>query len=393
MNLTEKLVFAVLSGCLVMLAFLWFNESDTWYSVTLYFGACGALFAGGVLLPLVSAGRLLNWRTAGLVLTSSLSFWLALRVASDWASGLFGPDLESYLLGSLAGAAVVLIPAPFLLGLRYSPRFLIASVVAAVLGGLLFFAFSESFYYGLFLSFASWHAAMCGALHVAYGPESVDGWAAGQSRSVRRAIVGVTAAIVALPVAEEAIGTLIVDGHVNREGGMTVNEAFDARGFRDQRWKPWYDSDCSFGCADPIIDGRFEFQEIEVQHAQGRYQRLFVADRPDPNCLNDVADWKPPLVPRYDTLSPIGSGRCLSYRLSDEPRAPIALRDKRNRVDVLFGLFPLQKYTRQIVRLSDDAVLVEAVYFEFDSRLFGTSMGDVATWPEFLSETLTASPD
>ena len=280
MGIGLKLLFAALSGALVMLTWIMFFETDGWVGEVAFYGSCGALFAAGVLLPYVKSGHLRSWRTVAVFVVSGISFYAAVTAAIEWGSGRFGPNLEDYLVASLVGTAIVLLPAPYLLSLRYSLRFAVLGVIAALLGGWLFEVFEEWFAYSMFLSFALWHVVMCGALHWANPSAADDRWLANVGRRKLYGVASLFSLFIIVPLVDDAIGASLQYRYTANEGGIQVHEPVTAHGFRDRREEPvLFDTGCSFGCITLVNDRTYDFQEYVDDHPDHRFLLFFIARR------------------------------------------------------------------------------------------------------------------
>lgn len=391
MGLSLKLLLAGLSGCLVMLVFLTNSDPETVVGQGLFYGFSGSLFMAGVLLPYVKNQNLVSWRFAGLVLFSGVSFYCAVYAATGWSTGMWGPNLQDYVIASIIGAAIVMLAAPFLLSLRFSVKYAVVSILAAIGGGIAFGAFSELFAYSMFLSFGSWHMLMCISLHVANPSMAEDGWLASVRKPRLRVAIGLLSLIVIVPLVDDGIGALLQYRYTVRDGGIKVHEPVTAYGFRDERKKPWFNTGCSYGCANLVRDGTYSFQEYYVKDDNGRYQTIFIGDRSDPNCWVFGEKSNAPLTPTYQGAARIRDDRCVTYRLANDPTANFAVRENTETVDAIFGLFSLWKTVHRVVRIGGDKVIAEATYYEYRSRFFGDTFGSVGPWGEFIKQALPPS--
>jgi transcriptional regulator with XRE-family HTH domain len=150
-----------------------YDEGRFWVT-TMHYLVSGGLFAMGVLIPELRAGRGFVRRALGLVLASAASFFVAVTLTfrgADWF-GLHGngwdPSIYSVLLASVAGAAIVLVATGWLIGADRPLRLWAAGMAAAVLGGV---AVHGGFLFASleFLSFACWHMLLCLAIRVGRG--------------------------------------------------------------------------------------------------------------------------------------------------------------------------------------------------------------------------------
>jgi hypothetical protein len=169
-RLSVRLALAALSGLSIGLASDWLG-SGTWL---LEYGVPGALFGAGVLWPHLRTGHLLAARAVTLLVFSSVSYWAAVGTAVDLAPALgisagYEPNLAAFLLASLVGAAIVVVPAKWLIPVPTPAPYWVLSAVAALVGAVVM-------YFGLasppvrsdfltYVAFAVWHSLLCVALH------------------------------------------------------------------------------------------------------------------------------------------------------------------------------------------------------------------------------------
>lgn len=389
MGIGLKLLLAGLSGFLV--AHLWINfvdAADSSINFILLYGLCGSLFAAGVLFPYLKREDLRSWRPVGLVIVSAASFYCAVYAASEWASGKWGPNLQDFVIASIIGAGIVLLASPPILALRYSLKYIALGVVAALIGGVLFGVSFDEFEYSLYLSFGSWHMLMCVALHLSNPSAAEDRWLASVKRSKLFSVVAFLALLAFAPLIDDGIGAVIQDRYARNVGGVVVHDRVNAYGFRDERTKSSFTT-CDYGCLALIQDEVYAFQEYVVDDARDTYQLFFIGDRPDPNCRSFGKDWKSPLKPMFQGWLIFGDDRCLTYRIVDKPLAKYAIRESKETVNAGFGLYPLLRTTKQVVRLSDNTTVVEASYYVYYSRFdYGAPIGTVESWAKFLQQAL-----
>ena len=150
----------------------WFSSVEDYLGSIVVCSISGLLFAVGVLSPYMPREDLFGWRSLVIVLISGLSFYCAVWSAAELAFE-FNPDLEAYITGSLVGAVIVLLPAPLLLRVKYSPRYAILGLIAAIAGGWQFDLFEEAFRFSEVLAFGTWHLMMSITLHFANPDESL----------------------------------------------------------------------------------------------------------------------------------------------------------------------------------------------------------------------------
>lgn len=167
-RLSVRLALAILSGLAIL-----FTGDYTGSGWLAEYGVPGALFAAGVLWPHLRAGTLVAVRAVALVAVSGVSYWAAIGAALDLAPKLglndaSEPNLAAFVLASLVGGAIVVVPAKWLVPLPTPAAYWVLSTVAALVGGAVM-------YMGLasdvssdplnFAAFAVWHALLCVALH------------------------------------------------------------------------------------------------------------------------------------------------------------------------------------------------------------------------------------
>ena len=390
MKLGQKLWLAGVSGGLVELVWIALINADTLIGHVAMYTLGGGLFVAGVLFPYLKRRDLFSWRSAGLVLASSVSFYCALYVSMEWSSGKMGPNLQDYVVSSLIGAAIVFLAVPFLTEFRFSIRYAIAGVVAAIVGGVAFGTITEVIPYGGYFAFMIWHMLMCVALHVTNQIFGDGCWLAGVAKPKFNAVLILLSLLTLAPIFDDGIGALVQSRYAERDAGLTVYESISAYGFLEQRKKPRYFSSgsCHVGCLSRVKDGTYAFHEYLVADDRGRYLVFFMADRTDVNCHSREKAWDIPLDPTWIYSSQADEKRCLTYRLSNEPTARFAIRESHTTVDALWGLYPLRRTVRQVVRTSDNAVVTDVVYYKFYSRVHGGEFGTVESWDAFFERAL-----
>ena len=137
------------------------------------YGWAGAIFAVGVLWPHLRRGNLLATRAVGLVAISCVSYWAAIAAALEVAPKLglndaSEPNLAAFVLASLVGGAIVVVPAKWLVPLPTPAQYWVLATVAALVGGVVMYLGLASDLGGdllVFAAFATWHALFCVALH------------------------------------------------------------------------------------------------------------------------------------------------------------------------------------------------------------------------------------
>jgi hypothetical protein len=393
MKLGQKLWLAGVSGGLVELVWIALLNADTLIGHVAMYTLCGGLFVAGVLLPYLKRRDLFSWRSAGLVLASSVSFYCAVEVSMEWSSGRWGPNLRDFVVSSLVGAAIVFLTAPYLLRFRFSIRYAIAGVFAAIVGGVVFGTISDVVPYNLVIAFVIWHMLMCVALHITSQLRGDDSWLAGVAKPKFNAVLILLSLLTLAPIVDDGIGALIQHRYAERDAGLTAYESINAHGFLEQRKKPRYfiSGGCHVGCLSRVRDGTYAFQEYLVVDDSGQYLLFFMADRTDVNCHSREKDWDIPFDPTWSYSTLVGENRCLTYRLSKEPTARFAIRESDTTVDALWGLYPLRRTVRQVVRTSDSSVATDVVYYKFDSRVHGGEFDTVESWDAFFERALPPS--
>ena len=400
MNAGLKLLLAALSGVLVALVFEtdmnldwipnldWLPITEDNFSNVAFYGLTGLLFAAGVLSPYLSRKDLFSWRSIALVLISGVSFYFAVLTAIELPSK-WGPEKEDFIIVSLVGAAIVLLPAPFLLRIKFSLTYVVLGVVAAIAGGFVFGWLEDLFRYGWLLRFGAWHLLMGMALHFA-NPSAADERCFARVKGWRlKLIVGVPSLLIVLPLADDSIGAWLQYRHTSHDGEFRLHHSVSAHGFRDMRKKPMFKgANCDFGCITMVRTGVYAFQEYVVDDPAGRFEAIFVGHSDDPNCLNysGKAALRSDVYWQGDFA--FNDSRCLTHRLVDQPVAEFGIRESVETVRAGFGMYRLSATHRQVVRLNDDAIVADATYFIFRSRFFNEIFGRVGTWGEILEEGL-----
>jgi hypothetical protein len=169
-RLSVRLALAALSGVCIGFASDWLG-SGSWF---LGYGVPGALFGAGVLWPYLRPGNLLATRAVTLLVVSSVSYWAAVTTAVDLAPELgfsagYEPNLAAFVLASIVGAAIVVVPVKWLIPVPTPAPYWILSAVAALVGAVvMYFGLASPVVRSDFLAyvaFAVWHALLCVALH------------------------------------------------------------------------------------------------------------------------------------------------------------------------------------------------------------------------------------
>jgi hypothetical protein len=170
-RLSVRLALAILSGLGVMLT------TNGWGGIWLSeYALPGALFGAGVLWPHLRSGKLLPLRAVGLLAVGGVSLWAAMGTALEVAPWLglhegYEPGLASFVLASLVGGAIVVVPVKWIAPLPTPAPYWVLATVASLVGGVVM-------YLGLvaldndalgFAAFAIWHSLFCVALHFGAG--------------------------------------------------------------------------------------------------------------------------------------------------------------------------------------------------------------------------------
>ena len=167
-RLDVKLVLAAISGALVGLIALQDSEDIGWLASFFYFyGVSGALFAISILWPYLQHDTRFLPKAFGLVGASVLSFWCALHTP-DHIPGIpaFGSTGSlQFIVASIIGAAIVFVAMKFIVPVKWSPRYLLSGVVAAVPAGWAFDALMNTPVLDIAASFIAWHCIVCAGLH------------------------------------------------------------------------------------------------------------------------------------------------------------------------------------------------------------------------------------
>jgi hypothetical protein len=355
----------------------------------LMYGVPGSLFAAGVLLPYLKREDLRSWRPIALVVVSAVSFYGAIYAAGEWSSGRWGPNLEDFLVASIVGTGIVLLPSPYILRLRYSLKYAALGILAAIIGGVLFGTSFDDFPYNADFQFGLWHVAMCVALHYSYPTAAQGRWLANVKRSTVFVVAGVFSLIAVAPFVDDGIGALIKGRYERNDPEYLADDQISAYGIRDERAtaENW-PKVCDYGCLALAQGGLYAFQEYAVDDSRGAYQLFYVADRPDENCHAYGNDWGSEAGVSYRGDPNLSDDQCLTYRIVDKPIAEYAIRDRKETIRAGFGLYDLSKTSRQIVRLSDDTTVAAISYYVYQSRLNGHSVGNVEPWIDYLNKVL-----
>lgn len=179
MNIWFKVALAAVSGIAAWVLTRVGVGSDSNVAPVILIGVSGLVFAAGVLFPYLRRDRRIIFRASALIIVSSLSYWVALRIVKGLDSGFFPtiPGTDEFILGSIAGTLIVLVGARYIIPLYHSLQLVLTGIVAAICGGLLFAApplwgtKEDSF----ILAYAAWHVLLALAIH--FGENLV--WLAG----------------------------------------------------------------------------------------------------------------------------------------------------------------------------------------------------------------------
>jgi len=136
-----------------------FATGEIWFYL-----ASGLAFAAGVLFPYLRGNKQSVARGLALVAASAASFYAAVWLA---LSGPFGEELTGFTIASVAGAAIALAALVTLTSVRASREFLIAGLVAALIGGPVTFKTLPTEGFLVLLGHSTWHLLIC--LTIWYG--------------------------------------------------------------------------------------------------------------------------------------------------------------------------------------------------------------------------------
>lgn len=181
LGLPSRLLLAIASGAACGIAFdSSLGPLDFLQPLYAGYALGGLLFAATVLWPHVSWGRGSAWRAFALFAASASSYFLAvatvLEVPPSWLGAERIVSPQAFVLASAVGAAVVLTAARILIPLRVTRAYWVLGALASVLGGVGVYAAGLAGHSLVAAAgFASWHAAICLAIHFGGETSAVGG--------------------------------------------------------------------------------------------------------------------------------------------------------------------------------------------------------------------------
>jgi hypothetical protein len=158
-RLSYRLGLCVLSGLLVALVQTGWTALGA-LDETMAYPICGLIFAVAVLFPYLEYDRWLVLRAIGLILVSTLSFYVAVQVATTEA---MGP--RTFTAASVAGAAIVLTPLFWLAPLQPKRFLYYAGPLIALAGGPVTWLTLTQGFWLVFAGHAVWHGLISVLLH------------------------------------------------------------------------------------------------------------------------------------------------------------------------------------------------------------------------------------
>jgi len=132
-KLAGRIGMCFLSGIVVGLVNEGWGIPNDLYEPLIY-PISGFIFAAGVLSPYIRRDKWVGLRALGLVLVSTLSFYVAVRLVSEVMDADYN-DWISFTIASVAGAALVIGPVVFLAPVRPSTKLFTLGLVAGLIGG------------------------------------------------------------------------------------------------------------------------------------------------------------------------------------------------------------------------------------------------------------------
>ncbi len=165
-SLTKRIGLCVLSGTGVGANQIYVDTFFDWSGgAWIYYTLSGLLFAAAILFPYLKRDDQVLVRALALVIASTASYFSAEWLAID---GAFAGDLGliSFMIASVAGAAIVLIALVWMTPVRATSVFALCGFVAALIGGpvtYLTLPDDDSIY--ILLGHSTWHVLICLAIH------------------------------------------------------------------------------------------------------------------------------------------------------------------------------------------------------------------------------------
>ena len=166
MGLGLKIAVAAVSGLCVA----WSSRLPIFYhfifpSVS-WLCLAGVLFVVGVFFPYPRRERLRPYRLLGLLAIGAAGYWCAFWAGVFVTSEFDLDERLGYSVGCLVAAAIVLAGARLIVPLRHPTRLLFAGLVAAVVGGFVFWL-PPALWRDSWFAWMTWHALMAVAVHTA----------------------------------------------------------------------------------------------------------------------------------------------------------------------------------------------------------------------------------
>jgi len=166
MQLAGRVGMCFLSGIVVGLIHDGWGVLNDLYEPLVYLMS-GLVFSAGVLSPYVRRDKWVALRALGLVLASTLSYYVAVTLVSEGVGADYH-DWISFTIASVAGAALVIGPVVFLAPVRPSTKLFALVLVSALIGGpvtWLTLPFTEDHLPLVALGYMGWHALIGLALY------------------------------------------------------------------------------------------------------------------------------------------------------------------------------------------------------------------------------------
>ena len=163
-SLTNRIGLCILSGIGVGTLHIYDGFFDWPGGAWVWHVLSGLLFAAAVLFPYLKPDDRVFVRALTLVVASAASYFSAVWLAVD---GVYFVDLGliSFMIASVAGAAIVLIALVWMTPVRATPAFALFGLTAALIGGPVTFATLPEGPILALLGHTAWHVLICLAIY------------------------------------------------------------------------------------------------------------------------------------------------------------------------------------------------------------------------------------
>jgi hypothetical protein len=165
-SLSKRIGLCVVSGIGVGAIQIYDGDFEWPGGELIFYALSGLLFAAAVLFPYLKRNDRVYVRAIVLAIASSASYYAAVWLALE---GPFsGPDgWIPFTIGSIAGAAIVLIALVWITPVRATLTFALWGLLAALIGGPVTYLTLPEDEILVLLGHSSWHTLICLAIYFA----------------------------------------------------------------------------------------------------------------------------------------------------------------------------------------------------------------------------------